>query len=113
MAIIKRLVIVQPANKTLIVNNGDGRPLDFTSAGDIVRGNASQPSNGNFSFQFTAPTKVSVNGAPPVSVTTDGSTYNTDIDSSGIDIVFKSERKRGDFCQVEWRTNHAVVDTQV
>ncbi len=108
---IKRLVIVQPANKTLIVNNGGGSPLDFSSAGDIVRGNASQPSNGNFLFRFTEATKVSVNGAPPVSVTTDGITYNTNIDSSGIDIIFKSERIKGDFCHVAVSDSTARKDT--
>ena len=96
MASIKRLVIVQPANKTLIAINGKGEPLNLLTAGDIVRGNASEPSNGNISYLFTSATEVSVDKEPSVSVTTDGVTYNDDVGGKGVDLIFRPKRSSGD-----------------
>jgi len=111
MAIIKRLLIIQPANKTLIANNGGGNPLDLTAAKDIVRGNDSQPSEGTISYKFISPTSVVADSASPVIVTTDGVTYNDDIGGKGVDIVFKPNRKSGDTFQVEVKSAVTKKDT--
>lgn len=98
------MAIIQPENKTLVAVNNTGIPLNLEDAGDIVRGNASQPSNGRYTYTFVTNDKVVVRErtftSSPVSVITDGSTYNNNIGGRGIDIVFKTGRSRGDQVKV-------------
>ena len=95
-----KMVVIQPENKTLIVDNVRSTPLDLSSANDVVRGNSSQPSVGDLFYFFTSSTEVSVNNSTPVSVTTDGSTYNTNVAGNGVDFVIESGRSKGDSFEV-------------
>lgn len=101
MSVTLKMMIVQHGNKSLIVRNVSGDPLDLSSAGDIVRGNASEPSNGQLLYLFTSAIQVSVNGETSVTVTTDGLTYNSDVGGKGVDIIFKSGRASGDTLKVD------------
>ena len=113
MSTTAKMMIVQPENKSLLVRNVSGEPLDLSSAGDIVRGNASQPSNGQLLYLFTSATEVSVNGETSVSVTTDGSTYNSDVGGKGVDIIFKSGRAAGDVLQIDVSNTVNGQDTYI
>lgn len=94
--------MIQPGNKTLLAT---GVPIDTNSVADIVRVNNTAPSDGIYFLTFLSPTTVTIRNPSGVSttatVTVDGSTYNNDVGGSGIDMVFKSNRKRGDELNVE------------
>ncbi len=114
------MAVIQPNNKSLFAKNRIGKPLLLSSATFILRVNDPQPSNGSFRFKYKADTgKVELstdNGASysgDYSVTSDGSTFNNNVGSSGLDFILESNPSTGDEFEIDVKTGNSGEDTYI
>ena len=103
----RRIAVIQPGNKSLYGKNKAGKSLWVDSATMVLRVNATTvPTEGTYLFRYktdTAKMEISIDGgnySGDYSVTSDGSTFNDDMGSRGIDFIAQSNPKKDDEFEV-------------